>query len=115
MYLSRYLPGWFSCKPALEPVAKQRAERLALAHPVEQPDRGADPLGAEVDGEGVVTRSAVREVAAAQHRGGGGVRQGGGVHVAGAAARRRAGYPLRRGEAAPGSGRVDLRRFSTQP
>ena len=56
-------------QPALQPVAEQRAERLAAAHPVEQRERVADARARQVDVERLVVRVAapVGEPAAAQH------------------------------------------------
>ena len=71
-------------QPALEPVAEQRAERLAAAHAVEQRQRVADAGARQVDVQRLVVRvaAAVGEPAAAQHAGRGGVDQSRRVDVA---------------------------------
>jgi hypothetical protein len=59
---------------ALEPVAEQRAQRLALPHAVQNGQPDADPLGAQVHGKRPgVLRCRVGDKAGPQHRGGAGV------------------------------------------
>ena len=67
---------------ALEPVAEQGGERLALLDPVEEAERGPHPVGREVDLERLVLRVVVCQVAAAQDGGGGRLRQRRGMHEA---------------------------------
>ena len=68
---------------ALEPRAQQRAQVLAVADSVGEPACPADAVGREVDREpGALGVAAERRPAAAQDRGGDGVRRGGAEHVA---------------------------------
>ena len=71
-------------QPALEPVAEQGAERLPAPHAVEQRQRVADAGAREVDVQRLVVRVAapVRQAAAAQDAGGGGVDEAGRVDEA---------------------------------
>ena len=100
---------------ALDVVAEQRAERLALAHAVEQPLGQPHPVRGQLDGEGGVVappwaRWALRSSAAALAW-----FERGGVDEAGVVGRRRrAGRarPAAVGQRAPA--RLG-RRFSTQP
>ena len=56
-------------QPALETVAEQRAEALAVADAFEDLARDAHARRRQVDGEAVrIRRARVREIAAAQHR-----------------------------------------------
>ena len=67
---------------ALEAVAEQGGERLALRDAVEEAERGPHPVGREVDLERLVLGVVVRQVAAAQDGGRGRLRQRRGVHEA---------------------------------
>ena len=53
---------------ALEPIAEDRAERLAGAHAVEQTEREADATGRQIYRQRPVLLAAMREVAGPQHR-----------------------------------------------
>ena len=79
----RFLPRFL--QPAFEPVTEQRAERLPLSYAVQQPRRQTHTLRRQIDRQQIVRHviAGMGQVAAAQHRHRGSLRQRRRVNEAG--------------------------------